>query len=437
VCYYIDGNTKALWSSVRVKQNKVTMLGRVMGCLEQVFIHDGLGHPIYFETFSGHGPVGEQILGMFEKIEAALLEVPGSRPTVHRAIVMDRASNSVKTLRAFAAQDTYHYITPLDTNQWNDRRVRRLCRPVRYRHGEATLREVELELEDSHAQGYLMTSRAIKVEWDTGKRTVLLTSLPTQLVDASAVVGAYFKRWPAQELQFKTHKAVVSFHRVIGYGRKAISNPRLGEAQQRAAQKVEHLTRTLQEPLREIGVHEAAIATLIPKERRIRAQTTITEGARSVPQPLQKDFQAYRNKIRTHKQALQKIEKAHAQELKQLRKHQQAWLRLQGQERVYTVDVELDQILTFHRVSLANLYTYFIKHFLRGTSMSMVSLLHRIIHLPAVIEETADTRHVRLRYNKKDRPTMNTLQAAIDKINRLQIHGPRDKRMYFSLDVSP
>src|SRR5256884_385638 len=37
LCYYVDGNTKALWSQKRVKQNKVTMLGRVMGCLEQVF----------------------------------------------------------------------------------------------------------------------------------------------------------------------------------------------------------------------------------------------------------------------------------------------------------------------------------------------------------------------------------------------------------------
>ena len=43
------------------------MLGKVMGCLEQVFIHDSFGHPIYFETFSGHGPVGEHILSLFEK----------------------------------------------------------------------------------------------------------------------------------------------------------------------------------------------------------------------------------------------------------------------------------------------------------------------------------------------------------------------------------
>jgi transposase len=37
LCYYIDGNTKALWSSYRVKKNKVTMLGRVMGCFSLSF----------------------------------------------------------------------------------------------------------------------------------------------------------------------------------------------------------------------------------------------------------------------------------------------------------------------------------------------------------------------------------------------------------------
>ena len=87
LCYYIDGNTKALWSKKYVKQNKVTMLGRVMGCLEQVFIHDNYGRPIYFETYSGHGPVGEYVLSLFEKIEEDL-EGPGARLHVSRAIVL-------------------------------------------------------------------------------------------------------------------------------------------------------------------------------------------------------------------------------------------------------------------------------------------------------------------------------------------------------------
>jgi hypothetical protein len=132
LCYYIDGNTKALGSSKRVKKNRVTMLGRIMGCLEQVFIRDGFGHPIYFETYSGHGPTGEHILGLLEKIEIVVMEVPGSRTRVLRAIVMDGANNSVKSLRAFAAQEKFHFITTLDDNQWNDRRVRSRSYPTRY-----------------------------------------------------------------------------------------------------------------------------------------------------------------------------------------------------------------------------------------------------------------------------------------------------------------
>jgi hypothetical protein len=45
-----------------VQQNQVTMLGRVMGCLEQVFVHDAFGHPVYLETYAGKAPVGEHIL---------------------------------------------------------------------------------------------------------------------------------------------------------------------------------------------------------------------------------------------------------------------------------------------------------------------------------------------------------------------------------------
>ncbi|MBI4600472.1 MAG: hypothetical protein HY721_00790 [Planctomycetes bacterium] len=209
LCYYVDGNTKALWSSKRVKKHKVTMLGRVMGCLEQVFIHDGQGRPVYFETYSGHAPLGEHVLGLFEKIEDSL-EGPGPKLPVQRAIVMDAASNSVRTLRAFAAQRKYHYITSLDDNQWNLRHLRKEGRPQRYRWGPATLWDSEIELEDSNEKGYLFVTRAIKIEWDRGKETYLITSLPKEIIGASLVVKAYFDRWPDEELSFKIMQAVGS-----------------------------------------------------------------------------------------------------------------------------------------------------------------------------------------------------------------------------------
>jgi hypothetical protein len=388
LCYYIDGNTKAVWSSQRVKQNKVTMLGRVMGCLEQVFIHDGFGHPIYFETFSGHGPVGEHILGLFEKIEDAIADVPRSSTKVYRAIVMDSASNSVRTLRTFADQQKYYYVTPLDDNQWDERKVIKFGSVSRYRSGKATLRELEIELKDSNDKGYLISSRAIKIEWDNGKMTVLLTNLPLKIVDASDVVWSYFRRWPAQELQFRYKKAVVSLNRVAGYGRKAIENPRALEAQKKAATRIEELSRQLEKPSEQISIHENAIADLIPQERQIRAQGTIRNGKRILAQKLQQQLDSCSKKINYHKRAIKKIEKEHGDKFKLLRKHQKEWLRLQGKEKVYEVDVELDQIVTFHRISLANLFSYFIKHFLDGACISMVMLLHRIIHLQATIEES-------------------------------------------------
>jgi hypothetical protein len=433
LCYYVDGNTKAVWSSKRVKKNKVTMLGRVMGCLEQVFIHDCFGHPIYFETFSGHGPVGEHILGLFEKVEDAILDAPHSSTNIYRAIVMDSASNSAKTLRAFAAQQKYHYVTPLDDNQWNERKVVRYGRPSRYRYGNATLKEMDIELEDSNEKGWLIRSRAIKIDWDYGKVTVLLTNLPLKIIDASEVVWSYFQRWPAQELQFRYNKAAVALNHVAGYGRKEIENPRVIEAQQKAERTIENLGRELAEPVERISVHENAIADLILKERRIRAKGTIKDGRRLLPKNLQQKHDEYGKQINDHFKKIKEIEKENDQKFKKLKKNQREWLRLQGKEKIYEIDVELDQIVTFHRISLANLLAYFIQYFLSGISISMGMMFHQIIHLQASIEETNTERKVELHANEKDPDMMQKLSTALEKLNQFNIHGPKNKLMRFSL----
>lgn len=433
LCYYVDGNTKAVRSSQRIKQNKVTMIGRVMGCLEQVFIHDSFGHPIYFETFSGHGPVGEHILGLFEKVEDAILDVPHSSTKVYRAIVMDSASNSAKILRAFAAQQKYYYVTPLDDNQWNERKVIRFGRPSRYRYGNATLRELEIELRDSNEKGYLISSRAIKIDWDNGKTTVLLTSLPLKIVDASEVVFSYFRRWPAQELQFRYKKAAVSLNRVAGYGRKEIENPPVLEAQHKSAKRIEELSKELEEPIDRISIHEKAIDNLIPKERRIKAKGKIKQGKRIFSKKLQQELDKYSKKINFHNREIKKIENMHEKKFKMLRKHQKEWLRLQGKDRVYEIDVELDQIVTFHRICLANLLAYFIHYFLDVASISMVMILHQIIHLQATIYETDEVREIKLKKNEKDPEMMRKLSFALEKLNRLNIRGSQGKFMKFAL----
>jgi len=432
LCYYVDGNIKALWSTKRVKKNKVTMLGRVMGCLEQVFIHDGHGRPIYFETYSGHAPLGEYVLSMFEKIEDSL-EGPGPRLSVHRAIVMDAASNSVRTLRAFAAQNKYHYITSLDDNQWDLRKVRKEGRPKRYQHGKATLWDCEIEMEDSRDNGYLFVTRAIKIEWDRGKETYLITSLPPDIIGTSQVVKAYFDRWPDEELSFKVMKAVACLHRVAGYGKKKVPDLRVQKRQEELASKIAELRKDLREASAAIAEEEWQIAELIPKERRLRARSRIVEGKRVLPDREAEELRGIARSIGGHLRRVRAIHKENPQ-FRKLYRAEREWIRLQGKETVYKADVELDQIMTFFRVSLVNHYTYLAR--LMGCShLSLVRLLHTVLRLTGRVVETEETKQIVLDGDEKDPDTMQALSGAISKVNALGIRNLAGQKLTFSLEV--
>lgn len=431
LCYYIDGNTKALWSSQRVKQNKVTMLGRVMGCLEQMFINDMYGHPIYLETYAGHGPTGKHILALFEKIEDSISEVPGSRTNVCRAIIMDSASNSVETLREFAKQEEYYYITPLDDNQLTERKILHKGRSSRYEYGDGKLQELILELEDSKDKKFLITSRAIHITWDNGKTIVLLNNLP-EFINSSEVVQAYFKRWPAQELQFKKFKAAVSLSRVVGYGRKLVKNEKAMEKINKLNSQIIELRKVLELPIAMIEKHEAAISKLIIQERKIKAKSKIKGGVRLVPKKYQQEFNTHAKKISHHKNEINKIKKLYAK-IRVLREKQQKWLNLQSKKYEYEIDVELDQLVTFFRINLANMLAYFIRHFLGDISISMVMLIEKIINLTGVIESTSMMRKITLNWNKHDQETIKILKPAIAKINKLNIDGIDGKKYFFAL----
>lgn len=430
LCYYVDGNTKALWSSKRVKKHKVTMLGRVMGCLEQVFIHDGHGRPIYFETYSGHAPLGEHVLGLFDKIEDSL-EGPGPKLPVQRAIVMDAAHNSVRTLRAFASQDKYHYITSLDDNQWDLRKVRKEGKPKRYQYGEATLWDCEIELEDSRDKGYIFVTRAIKIEWDRGKETYLITSLPAEIIGTSQVVKAYFDRWPDEELPFKVMKAVACLHRVAGYGKKKVPDLRVRKRQDELAKQIEGLRAELRQASAAIAEEEWRVAELIPKERRLRARSEIVDGKRLLPDQDARELRRITRTIEGHQRRVRVILKENPQ-FRKLHRAESEWIRLQGKDMVYTVDVELDQIMTFFRVSLVNIYTYLAK--LMGYShLGLVRLLHTVLRLTGQVVETEETKQIILERDEKDPDTMQALSSAISEINALGIRNASGQKLTFEL----
>lgn len=433
LCYYVDGNTKPLWTKKRVKKNKVTMLGRVMGCLEQVFVHDGFGHPVYLETYAGKAPVGEYILEMFKKIEDAL-EGPGPALRVRRVIVMDAASNGVSTLRAFARQDRYHYITALDDNQWNPSKVREQGRAKRYYYGEATLRECLLELEDSREKGYLVVVRAVRIDWDHGKTTVLITSLPKEVVGASLVVKAYFDRWPYEELQFREMKSFACLNRVAGYGKKRLPDEKVRQAQKQLRLRITALRGKLAAPLKAIGDQEERIAVCVDKERRIHSQSQIVNGKRVIEENMRPIVKSLSKEIAQCRRQIKSIESGWGKDLHRLRKYEKEWLRLQGKEYVYRIDVELDQIMTYFRIALVNLSSWFLQECLPKQTMALAQFLHNILLMPAEIELTKDRRRIKLKRNLKDPGGMGRLEPALQKLSDLRIQHLDGRRIEFALE---
>ena len=430
LCYYVDGNTKPLWSGKRVKQNKVTMLGRVMGCLEQVFVHDGFGHPVYLETYAGKAPVGEHILGLFEKIEGAL-EGPGPPLRVTRVIVMDAASNGVATLRAFAEQDRYHYITSLDDNQWRPSKVRQEGRPKRYYYGEATLRDCLVELEDSREKGYLVVVRAVRIDWDYGKTTVLITSLPQEAVGASLVVKAYFDRWPHEELQFRSMKAFACLTRVAGYGKKTLPDEKVRRTQKKLQERITALRQKLRIPLKAIADQEERLAAWVERERRLHSRAPVVAGRRLIDDASRLLLRSFSRDMTRCRRQIGRVECEWGKDLRRLRRYEKEWLRLQGKEYIYRIDVELDQIMAFFRIALVNLSAWFLHECVPKHKMSLVRLLHNILLMPAEIELTEGVRRITLERNPKDPGGMARLEPALQRLNELNIRHLDGKHIEF------
>jgi len=435
-CYYIDGNVKPLWSSKRCRKGKVSMLGRVMGCLEQVIIHDGFGRPIYLRTFSGNADLNHHALQTMAQLDELLGEGQKARSRksrCSRALIFDGAGNAVKTLRAFS-QSPYHYITILDTNQIHDRKFKHLLEPERYHYGDAMLTDCRIELIDSTDPGYIYESRAVKIQWDNGKESCLVTSIAQSIFNASEVVKAYFDRWPNGEKQFAMMKAGLCFQQIVGYGKKQVADESMLARITKLEKDLEQLRDQLQIPLSQISAKEQQIQPLFIEERRLKEKSKIKDGKRIESGRNRKALKACQRSIRKIQREIKKIEESFKKKFDVLRKKSKEFARIQNKREVYHVDVELDQLLTSFRLTLANLLAFLAKVILEDTPLEMNTLIQSILFLPGRIEHLPGRRKVYVNSNKKDPRFMVKLAKGFSKLNTFKIRHPSGAIYEFELN---
>jgi hypothetical protein len=434
VCYYLDGNTKALWSSKSCHKGKVTMLGRVMNCLEQVFIHDGYGHPIYVMTCHGHAHLGNHVLSMMEKIgdyvkETTTSEDPVSVTTI---VIFDGGGNGVRTLRELCHSD-YHFITILDANQVNERKLKAISKKKRYDHGDAWLVDCAIELEDSSEKGYLFETRAVQVHWDNGRTAVLITSVSAVIFSPDHVVKSYFDRWPLQELNFKELKSRVNIHRVVGYGKRVVDNTTVLEKIEQLQRQIHELEQTLEIPLHKIRTLEEILQLRIKEERIYREKSHVVNGKRKLSeddahmlQKIQRDINRLQRKIRTIKHADVKL-------FTSWQKKRTELARIIDKKKIYRVDVELDQIMTCFKISFANLCCYLLEECFSGEKMTLQRLFESIFELRGQLQVKNGQRNVFIKRNPKQEELMMKLNNAFDVINHMGITDIHGCRYHFTL----
>lgn len=436
-CYYIDGNVKPLWSSKRCRKGKVTMLGRVMGCIEQVVIHDGHGRPIYLRTFSGNADLRENALRTMDELDVLLNKGQKSRAKesrCSRALIIDGAGNAVQTLRAFSESD-YHYITILDTNQIVDRKFKHLKAPQRYHYGEAFLTDCRVELIDSKDSGYIYESRSVRVQWNNGKECCLVTSVPETLFNASEVVKAYFDRWPFCERQYAMMKAATCFGQVVGYGKKLLPDENMLNKIRKLQPDLRKLQHELKIPLSQITAEEKKLQDLFDKERQLKERSKINKkGKRDQSQRNQKNLESCQRDIRRIQRKIKTIEEPFKKQFNTLRKKSKEFARVQGKRKVYHVDVELDQLMTSFRLTFANLLVFLAKEILDNTPIEMNTLIQSILFLFGKIEHLPDRRKVYITKNEKDPQFMKKLQRGLSKLNALKIYHHSGVFYEFVLD---
>jgi hypothetical protein len=412
------------------------MLGRVMNCLEQVVIHDGLGRPIYFQTFSGYADLQKHALQAMEQLD----ELCGEEHQRHtrksrctRALIFDSAANAVQTLRAFS-KSKHHYITILDTNQIHPRKFKRLSPPQRYSHGDATVRDCEIELIDSKEPKYIFESRAVQVQWDNGKSCCLVTSIPQTPLAASEIVKAYFDRWPYCEKQFAMLNAAVCFFQIVGYGKKLLDDDNMLERMKELQTELRQLHDELKEPLAQISDKEQQLQKLFVEERRFKENSKIKNGKRIQSQRNKEALAICQRQIGKIQREIKALEKPFQKKFNLLRQQSKEFARIQGKKEIYSVDVELDQLLTSFRLTLANLLAFLAKEILDETAIEMNTLIQSILYLPGRIEHYPGRRKVYIKKNDKDSKFMIKLAKGLSKLNSLNIRHPSGAIYEFELE---
>lgn len=429
LCYYFDGYRKPLWSKYRVRKSKVSKIGRVMGCLEQVYVHSDQGHPILLQTYAGGANLAEAITSLNNQIEQ-IIPSPCSR-----IALFDGAANSIDFFETFGEQD--YFICLLDTNQYHQD-LSDITIKSKVESAEAIYLEGEKRLQNSKTKQWYTARIPLYKKRTSDKYIAFVTNIPHIKMAAQQVIAIYYNRWPNQEHQFRELNMGGDLNTNYGFGKTRVINVVVQHKKKYLEEQIELKQLKIKEIWGKISAIALAIdhqqETLANRKRSnqsaiVTLENKITVGGR--PRDVSKILKRL-NSIYSQQEKIQtavlkqefhgklRIEQLRNQLNRQeelLKRHQAEYERIKDKEMVYENDVELDQLLGIYKIALANLSAYVLKEYFSDTVLSLEKLFRKVYQRPGKLIIEGQKAQVEIYLNKKDKKTSIKIKNACELIN--------------------
>lgn len=434
VCCYFDGHRKALWSKVKVLKSKVSKTGRVMGCLEQVFVHSVSGHPIMLQTFPGGIYLPEAIKKLQEQLDEFLPEVN------MRISIFDGGGNSQDYYETFT--DKNYYICILDNNQYKQDLSDFKNKEIVEQENELFI-EAKKKFKHKEKENEYYYVRTPIYRGKNNKYIAFITNIPIEELSAQEIINMYYRRWPCQELSFKDMNMGVDLSTNYGYGKVKITNVVVSKKKNFLKEKIskrkEHAA-TLEKKLKQLKL-ELESETKIAKEMKKNNENQIKEiekklkktnenkematMLKEIKNSLEKlnNKKIITNKTMELKNEISKILTNKKENDRLLNKHQKEYERIYEKEKVYKNDVELDQIMGMFKIAFTNICAYILKEYFQGIKpITMENLITKVFKREGKMIISGNNKDVYIYLNEKDKQMGELIKKACDKINEKMIN---------------
>lgn len=447
---YLDGVGEALNTRHFTRAGKVSSTGRVMPCLHQIFVHDENGNPLLWRTFSGGASLVSHTMPLLDELVAR----KGKRWLAGRLVVIDGEGNAVGLFKQYDARDPkVLFVTILRDNQVDLGKLQELTPWRPYRNGDE-IAEGYAYLKDSHDKNApLYRVRVVVIRRRTkGTLTVLATNSTSKAFPAVIVANAYFHRWKAQELRFRTLNQATGFKRIQGFGKRLVPNAsalaelvKLRDQRQKTQAQIARKQDELR--VAEENERKAKLQLNAAKARRKRQDNLVSEQL-SAPAPdrgkLESRIGITQDERERFSGAEKAVQSAAAKVLAQRTKLAKLAERMpaiegeiaknESRKEIYEADTELQGVVTASKLGFVQLCQVALLLFFAGMRISLNRFTREVLQLPGtrILDDTTEMIRIKASRNRR---TMEAVDAACQRVNALGV--VRNGRIVqFSVDWS-